>query len=644
MVISNKPLIEHLPLHRGKEGEIITQYTMKAVEDIGLIKFDLLGLKTLTVIDHVLKFLKKQGTDLDINSIPVDDPEVYNLLLGGNTSGVFQLESSGMTDILMRLGPTKLDQLIALVALYRPGPLNSGMTEEYIRRKNDPSLVTYDVPSLEPIMKETYGVMVYQEQVMQTAVALARFSLKDADGLRKAMGKKIKEKILHYRAQFIEGCIKNNVDKNLAGQIYDAIEEFGKYGFNKAHSAAYAYIAYQTAYLKTHYLVPFMAALISNDVSDTDKVIRYLAECRNTGVKVFPPHVNESGNEFTVVNDRNIRFGLSGIKGLGDAAIENIIEERSQRGLFKSFENFVDRCDSRKVNKKVVECLAKAGCFDDLGLNRSQIMHMVQENWENVQKRKPRDKATMDMFAGIDLSDSIKKKREIPEVAINPHDLSRWEKEAFGFYFTEHPLNAYGKYIRRLTPFDTENIKKADTNAQVAVAGVVSVIKEISTKKGKKMAFVQLEDLNGIVETLILPEVYAEYSGVIQADKPIVVTGLIDRQEDGPTKLRASDVAFLDDLTADMKKTITIRIDSDRFKKEKLRALRNAIENSKGYAKVVLEFFNKDRKERMELGEEWDVNPAKIPLLCERHFKDQGLEVQITELEDKPNLATSPGT
>jgi DNA polymerase-3 subunit alpha len=582
VVISNKPLLEHLPLHKGKEGEIITQYTMKAIEDIGLIKFDLLGLKTLTVIDHVIKLLAKQGIELDINSIPVDDPEVYKLLLAGNTSGVFQLESSGMTDILMRLGPTKLDQLIALVALYRPGPLNSGMTEEYIRRKNDPSLVSYDVPSLEPIMKETYGVMVYQEQVMQTAVTLGGFSLKDADGLRKAMGKKIKEKILHYRSQFIEGCVKNNVSEKLAGQIYDAIEEFGKYGFNKAHSAAYAYIAYQTAYLKTHYLVPFMAALVSNDVNDTDKVIRYLGECRASGVRVLPPHVNESGKEFTVVDDRSIRFGLSGIKGLGNAAIENIIEERAKSGPFASFEDFLDRCDSRKVNKKVVECLAKAGCFDDLGLNRSQIMHLVQEKWETIQKQKPKEKemAMVDMFAGLDLSNSVKKKLEVPDVATNPHDLSRWEKEAFGFYFTEHPLNTYGNYIRRLTPFDTENIRKADTETQAMLVGVVNGIKEIMTKKGK-MAFVQLEDLSGSVETVFFSDAYAKHASTIQAGRPVVVTGIVDRQEDGPTKLKVSDVAFLADMTVDMKKSVVIRIDIDRFRKDKLRDLRGAVESSR---------------------------------------------------------------
>ena len=280
VVISNKPLLEYLPLYRGKEGEILTQFTMKSVEDIGLIKFDLLGLKTLTIMDKAIKTLRSQGIDLDINGISVDDPKVFQFLTTGKTSGIFQLESSGMMNLIRKLQPGQLEELTALVALYRPGPLNSGMADEYVRRKNDPSLIAYDLPSLEDILKETYGVMVYQEQVMKTAVVLAGFTMKDADGLRKAISKKVKEQMVKYGTQFVEGCVQNGVDGKLAKSIYDAIEKFGEYGFNKSHSAAYAYVAYQTAYLKTYHYVPFMAALITSDVNDTDKVIRYLNECR----------------------------------------------------------------------------------------------------------------------------------------------------------------------------------------------------------------------------------------------------------------------------------------------------------------------------------------------------------------------------
>ena len=324
IVISNKPLMEHVPLYRGQKGETVTQYSMKTIEKIGLVKFDLLGLKTLTIIDNVVKVLKAQGTDLDIARIPLDDKETYRLLASGNTSGIFQLESRGMRELLARLKPSQFEDIIALNALYRPGPLGSGMIDDFIKRKHNPTLVKYETELLKEALQETYGVIVYQEQIMRIASLLGNFTKSEADQLRKAISKKIPEQLESYREQFKQGCAANNVKPEVATKIYDVILRFGQYGFNKSHAAAYALIAYQTAYLKAHHYLPFMAAILTNEVSDTDSLIRYITECRENGVVILPPDVNESAKVFTIVGDK-IRYGLLGIKGVGEAALDSIL-------------------------------------------------------------------------------------------------------------------------------------------------------------------------------------------------------------------------------------------------------------------------------------------------------------------------------
>ena len=397
IVISNKPLVEHLPLHRGTKGETVTQYPMKSIEKIGLIKFDLLGLKTLTIIDNVIKMLKARGISVDISNIPLDDTETYELLSSGNASGIFQLESRGMRDLLTKLKPSKFEDIIALIALYRPGPLMSGMMEEFIKRKNNPALIKYETGLLEDVLKDTYGVIVYQEQIMKIASRLADFSQSEADALRKAISKKVPEQLESYRAQFVSGCAANSVKQDVAARIYDVILRFGQYGFNKSHSAAYALVAYQTAFLKTHHYLPFMAAILTNEVNDTDNLIRYVAECREGGATILPPDVNESDKSFTIVDDK-IRFGLSGVKNVGDAALDSILNVRRESGPFTSFLHFCSLVDSRKVNKKVVESLGKAGCFDSMGLNRSHLLAMVRDKWDRLQKKNGGNSLQMDMF------------------------------------------------------------------------------------------------------------------------------------------------------------------------------------------------------------------------------------------------------
>jgi DNA polymerase-3 subunit alpha len=384
VVISNKPLVEYLPLYRHKDTSITTQFQMLDVEKIGLVKFDFLGLKNLTVINRTVKELKRnRGVELDINNLPPDDKNTYGLLASGNTNGIFQLESSGIKELLRKLKPGTFEDLMAAVALYRPGPLQSGMVDEFIKRKHRKVPITYELPQLKDILEKTYGVMVYQEQVMEIAKVLAGFTPGDADILRKAMGKKVPEVMLDERTKFLEGAKKKKIPQKKAERIFDLMAHFAGYGFNKSHSAAYAFIAYQTAFLKAHYPLEFMAALLSSNMGDTDKVMKYIGECKEMGIDVLPPDLNESSRDFTV-RDRNIRFGLGAVKNVGVAAIESILSIRNEQP-FASLINFLSRVDSRKVNKKVVESLIKCGAFDFSGQTRARLMFSLDASMEIAQ-------------------------------------------------------------------------------------------------------------------------------------------------------------------------------------------------------------------------------------------------------------------
>ncbi len=548
IVISKKPLMEHVPLYRGQKGETVTQYSMKTIEKIGLVKFDLLGLKTLTIIDNVIKMLKAQGVDLDISRLPLDDKETYRLLASGNASGVFQLESRGMRELLTRLKPSRFEDIIALVALYRPGPLGSGMIDDFIKRKHNPSLVRFETPMLKEALAETYGVIVYQEQIMKIATSLANFTNSEADQLRKAISKKIPEQLESYKEQFKQGCTANDVKAEVATKIYDVILRFGQYGFNKSHSAAYALVAYQTAYLKTHHYLPFMAAILTNEVSDTDSLIRYITECREGGVVILPPDVNESAKAFTIVDDK-IRYGLLGIKGVGEAALDSILGAREECGGFSSFTHFCSLVDSRKVNKKVVECLIKAGAFDCMGLKRSQLFALVQDKWDRLSKKNGKNSLQMDIFGTNALT---RLEDEVPQTDELDHaDILKGEKEALGFFFSQHPLSAYSHIISHITRFDTASIKETDAVDDVTIVGIVNGCKEITTKRGDRMANISLEDTKGIIETIVFPDLYSKQLLLIKSDKPIVVTGTLERTEDGTSRIRAKNITPLEDVQRD---------------------------------------------------------------------------------------------
>ncbi|MCX7857205.1 MAG: DNA polymerase III subunit alpha [Deltaproteobacteria bacterium] len=615
IVISNKPLTEYLPLYRGTNGETVTQYPMKMIEKIGLVKFDFLGLKTLTIIDTIIKMLKQDGIELDISKIPLDDKKTYEILSSGNTSGVFQLESRGMKELLVRLKPSKFEDIIALIALYRPGPLTSGMIDEFIKRKNNPSLVTYEIEALRDILGDTYGVIVYQEQIMKIASRLAGFSMKEADALRKAISKKIPEELIKYRETFVEGCVRNGVQKETAEKIYEVILRFGEYGFNKSHSAAYALVAYETAYLKAHYPVYFMAALLTNEVNNTDNMVKYVTECREQGITVLPPDINESDRSFTV-KDGKIRYGLSGIKNVGDAAIENILEVRNKVGRFDSLTQFLFLVDSRKINKKVLESLAKAGCFDSFGLKRSQILQMIAQRAEFTQKEEKKQKQPSIFGELHDFQDI-----SIPEMAeLSREEIVLGEKEAFGFYFSEHPLSYYNEVIARITPHDSQNIKELEIDEDIKIVGIVNTLKEVKTKKGEKMAYLTLEDTKGIVEVIVFPDLLQKASHLFRDDKPIVLLGSVEKGENEVVKIRAKNVWLLEEVKKEIERKVHLTIDCSSFKKDDLKRLKEILLTVKGSCDMYLHFVENGERRSLKV-EGIKIDPDKVGIL-KKHFPE----------------------
>ncbi|MBA4416348.1 MAG: DNA polymerase III subunit alpha [Syntrophus sp. (in: bacteria)] len=623
IVIANKHLSEYLPLYKGSRDEIITQYAMKIIEKIGLIKIDFLGLETLTIIDEARKLLKAQGIEIDITNIPLDDRKTYELLAAGNTSGVFQLESRGMKDLLTKLKPSKFEDIMPLIALYRPGPLKSGMVDEFIKRKNNPSLVKYETPLLEGVLKDTYGVIIYQEQIMKIATVLAHFSIKDADSLRKAMSKKVPEQIEAYREQFMTGATANGVAPTAAQKIYDVILQFGEYGFNKSHSTAYGLISYQTAYLKAHYYVTYFAAILTSEVNDTDKMVKYVTECREDGIEILPPDINKSDKSFTVVGGK-IRFGLSGIKNVGDAALESILAVRAELGEFTSFTQFLNAIDSRKVNKKVMESLAKAGCFDNMGLKRSQILHIMQTKSDKPQKKDPTIGYQMDIFGTEYSANEV---IEIPDIEELPKDeILLGEKEALGFYFSKHPLASYEELIREITPFDSQRLKEAETSEDINIVGMVNNCREVTTKRGDKMAYITLEDTKGIVEVIVFPELYAKNLLNIKSEKPLIVTGSIEKVDESGARIKGKNITLLEDIVREMKNRVKVRINCDVFKKEDLRKLKDILFSIKGNANISLEFFLNGDSRSLHI-KDLRIDPAKTDVLLNNFSEGIFIEV-----------------
>ncbi|MGD9384449.1 MAG: DNA polymerase III subunit alpha [Desulfobacterales bacterium] len=598
VVIADKPLVEYLPLYKGKKGEVVTQFDMKCVEKIGLIKFDFLGLRNLTVIANTLKLIEAEGgTPPDLTNLDLSDPATYRLLESGETTGVFQLESSGMKDLLVKLKPGNFDDIIALVALYRPGPLDSGMVDDFVDRKHGRKTVEYLVPQLEPILKETYGVVVYQEQVMKIAGDLANYSMAEADDLRKAMGKKIPEILAKHRERFMQGATDNGISPDKAGKIFYLMEKFGGYGFNKSHSAAYSLIAYQTAFLKAHFPVEFMASLLTSEMHSTDGVVKYIAECKSHGIEVLPPDINESGNEFSVTGSK-IRFGLVAVKNVGENAIESIVETRNKGGKFSSLCDFCERVDLRKVNKRVVESLIKCGAFDSTGDYRSRMTASIENVFDYGQRvQKERSDPQIGLFdmPGSGPAINLPTMPEIDEWS--EKQLLALEKESLGFYITGHPLSGHEDILEKFTNANSVVIKEKKDGATVRIGGTIRNLKTIKTKKkGSLMAFVTLEDLHGSVEATVFSSLYAKVHDLLTDDRPILIQGQLQKDENSE-KILADTIIPIDKAEETWTASVHFNLDITRTQRESLVKLKEILKSHPGSCRAYIHLLNPDKTE-----------------------------------------------
>ncbi|MFC2161101.1 DNA polymerase III subunit alpha [Acidobacteriota bacterium] len=529
IVITPAPVVEFLPIYQSTKGEITTQFPMGDIEAIGLLKMDLLGLRNLTVIKDSVEIIRKNtGEMLCLDDIPLDDEKTFTLFQAGNTDGVFQFESPGMKDLLRKYKPEHFRDLIAMNALYRPGPLKSGMTEDFVKCKHHPDQISYETPELEPILKETKGLIVYQEQVMRIATDLAGFSMAEADILRKAMGKKKTSVMKAQKQRFIQGAKEKGLNHSKASKIFEQINYFAGYGFNKSHSAAYAYLAFRTAYLKAHYPVYFLAALLTSEAERgaTSQLVKYINECKDMGIEILPPDINASEFKFTE-SEGNIRFGLSAVKNVGEGAVQAILESRKKREKFSSpFDIFKD-VDSKAVNRKVLESLIKSGALDSMGWKRSQLFHLVDKMIDyahDLQKMKTSKQTFLFGQGQVDPPEvpaEIKAMREWDEALF----LS-YEKDALGFYITGHPLSQFGKNLKRLTShFIGEVDDKSDIKSEIRLAGIIASIKPLKTKKDERMATFILEDLTGRIEVVVFPDFFQKYYEHIREDLMVLVKG-----------------------------------------------------------------------------------------------------------------------
>lgn len=613
IVISDKPLIEYLPLYRGQKDEVVTQYAMKAVGKIGLIKFDFLGLKTLTVIKKGLDLINgKNGEPININDLPLDDKETYQLFSSGETDGIFQLESAGMKDLLVKIKPENMEDLIALLALYRPGPLGSGMVDDFIKRKRGEVSIRYEVPQLKNILADTYGVILYQEQVMKIASKLASFSLGDADLLRSAMGKKKTEVMEEQKEKFLQGAKANKINVKTAEKIYNQMAKFAEYGFNKSHSTAYAMIAYQTAYLKAHYPVEFMASLLTCEMDNNDKVLRHMNECREMGIEVLPPGINESNRDFTV-SQKKICFGLAAVKNVGSAAIESIIGIRDESGNFTSLFDFCKRVDLRKVNRRVVESLIKCGAFDSTGAHRSQMMALLDKAIERAQRfQKDRISKQINMFDLFGTDGSSDGKGEVlPEIPEwSEEELLTYEKEALGFYISKHPLNRFKDYLLKYTNADTLTIMNQANNREVRIGGIISKRREIITRKGERMCFITLEDLKGVIEVVVFSDLYKTSSTLLKGDQPLIVVGKVGADGD-KVKLIANQIIPFSEVHTLAPLVTHLSLNLSEINKNQLQQLRNLILSYPGDSQTYLHLMSPQKSETViSLGNAFRVNPS----------------------------------
>ena len=622
VLISPSDLTDFTPIACDDEGNgIVSQYDKDDVEAVGLVKFDFLGLRNLTIIDWALHTINAQNAakklpPVDINRIPLEDKASFDLLKAQKTTAVFQLESRGMKDLIRRLQPDVFEDVIALVALFRPGPLQSGMVDDFINRKKGIAKVEYPHPSLEQILKPTYGVIVYQEQVMQIAQVLANYTLGGADMLRRAMGKKKPEEMAKQRSIFMDGARNNQIDESQAGYIFDLMEKFAEYGFNKSHSAAYALVAFQTAWLKAHHPAAFMAAVLSADMDNTDKVVTLLDDCRQLNLTVLPPDINRSEFQFTVDDKNRIIYGLGALKGAGEAALSVLVEQRRKDGEFKSLADLCKRASSQKVNKRVLETLIKAGAFDSLGGTRRAMLEFLPEALRMAEQYN-RDQGTgqTDLFGGMfggvreDSPESLMPARpEFPD-----KERLRLEKETLGLYLTGHPLDEYADEVkglpkrRRLADISEDDGTKY-RREPVMLAGLVAGVRTQNTDNGKR-AFVQLDDNTAYYEMLVFTDTFNQYGHLLEKEACIVIEGTLDTdQRSGNTRLRVERIHNMQAVRENYLKKVVLPIEAEQLADglwEEIRPFLKPAEETK--FNVVIDYANAKARAELRLGQNWSI-------------------------------------
>jgi DNA polymerase-3 subunit alpha len=636
VVIAPTKLTDFSPIYCDEAGDgLVTQFDKDDVEAAGLVKFDFLGLRTLTIIDWAMKTINrdraKVGEEpLDIAFIPLDDAPTYDLLQKAETTAVFQLESRGMKELIKKLKPDCLEDLIALVALFRPGPLQSGMVDDFINRKHGRAElsyphVDYQYEGLKPVLAPTYGIILYQEQVMQIAQVMAGYTLGGADMLRRAMGKKKPEEMAKQRGGFIEGCKTNNIDPDLAGNIFDLVEKFAGYGFNKSHSAAYGLVSYQTAWLKKHYPAPFMAAVLSADMHNTDKVVTLIEEVRTMKLRLDAPDVNNSEFKFTVNDEGRIVYGLGAIKGVGEGPVEAITEAR-QAGPFKDLFDFCARIDLKRVNKRTLDGLIRSGALDRLGpfffdepkqyqanidRNRGVLLASLEGAIQAAeQTARSHDSGHADLFGGLFVeadADVYANHRNAKEVTLK--ERLRGEKETLGLYLTGHPIDEYEGEIRRFARQRIVDLKPArDTQT---VAGLIIALRVMKNKKGDKMGFITLDDRSGRIEASLFADSFQAAQSLLQTDAMVVVEGEVSSDDfSGGLRLRAKRVMSLEEARTGLAESLRLTVHSEALKGDRLRWLGDLCRKHRGACPITLDYTGQEAKALLQFGEAWRIDPA----------------------------------
>ena len=638
VVIAPTKLTDFSAVLCDEEGNgLVTQFDKDDVEQAGLVKFDFLGLRTLTIIKWALETIHREQrrrgeTELvDIDRIPLDDKKTYDMLQKAETTAVFQLESRGMKELIKKLKPDCLEDMIALVALFRPGPLQSGMVDDFINRKHGRAPLSYPHPDyqyagLEPVLKPTYGIILYQEQVMQIAQVMAGYTLGGADMLRRAMGKKKPEEMAKQRGGFIEGCANNGIDGELAGNIFDLVEKFAGYGFNKSHSAAYGLVSYQTGWLKAHYPAPFMAAVLSADMHNTDKVVILIEECRHMKLRLDAPDVNTSEFKFTVNDDGRIVYGLGAIKGVGEGPVEAIVECRAEGGPFKDLFDFCNRVDLKRINKRTLEALIRSGALDRLGphyndelkayqasvdLNRAVLLASMEEAVQAAeQTARSEQSGHMDLFGGVFAepeADVYANYRKVRELSIK--ERLRGEKETLGLYLTGHPIDEYEKEVRR---FARQRIVDLKPSRELqTIAGLIVNLRVMKNKKGDKMGFITLDDRSGRIEASLFADAFASNQALLQNDALVVVEGEVSHDDfSGGLRLRAKRVLSLESARTALAESLRLKVAAEELKGERLRWLAELFRRHRGECPLTMDYTGSEARALLQFGEAWRVDPT----------------------------------